>query len=146
MISSSRSRNPRIIFIEPVQIETTSLVDRELKNAASSKSFAMKDFRSAFPLLRSFTQKLKTKCKSIFEASPGRLVQNRFMYICICKGVSEKDLIEVVKTCGPSIEQVQNSCGAATDCGACLVKLQKYLGQQTPTQDTLTSHSTKGKD
>ena len=49
------------------------------------------------------------------------------MYVCICKAVSEKDLMETMKTCGRNLREVQKSCGAATNCGACLEKVEKYL-------------------
>lgn len=54
--------------------------------------------------------------------------KHRVMYICVCKGVTEKDLSEIIKASEISIEQVQKACGAATDCGACIKKLQKFLG------------------
>jgi bacterioferritin-associated ferredoxin len=55
------------------------------------------------------------------------------MYVCVCKGLSERDLLETLKKCGPSLREVQNSCGAATDCGACLERVEKYLNHQPST-------------
>jgi bacterioferritin-associated ferredoxin len=51
------------------------------------------------------------------------------MYICICKAVSTKEVDEVVRLEGPSLEQVSSSCGAGTACGSCRLRLMRYLSQ-----------------
>jgi bacterioferritin-associated ferredoxin len=78
--------------------------------------------------------KLKSKCKSIFAAFDGQIrnpedKQGRLfrMYVCVCKAISEQDLLEQVKTSGPSLDEIQKACGAGTDCGACQNRLKKYL-------------------
>ena len=57
------------------------------------------------------------------------------MYICICKAVSESDLEKAIQTCGPSIEKVQNSCGAGTDCGSCRVKVESFVAKRASSSE-----------
>lgn len=52
------------------------------------------------------------------------------MFICICKAVTEKMLLETVQSGSRSMSEVQNACGAGSDCGACKPKLEKYISQQ----------------
>lgn len=51
------------------------------------------------------------------------------MYLCVCKNISQKQIDEAVKSNGPSVQEVSRGCGAGTDCGACLERLQKYIEQ-----------------
>lgn len=55
------------------------------------------------------------------------------MVICLCHGLNEKQIRELVRE-GQieggqvSLEQVQAKCGAGTDCGACVKKLKALVG------------------
>lgn len=48
------------------------------------------------------------------------------MYICICKGITEQDILEASKTTSSSIE-IMKMLGVAGDCGRCLqVAIDKF--------------------
>jgi len=50
--------------------------------------------------------------------------------ICVCKGLSDRE-IEVEIECGNSTEEdVGHSCGAGTDCGSCLQTLRQMLTER----------------
>lgn len=62
------------------------------------------------------------------------------MYICICKGVTDKQLEEKYIQYQGNMKQILKSLGVGSDCGVCLKeavnhirenKKNKYLGQQT---------------
>ena len=55
------------------------------------------------------------------------------MFVCVCKSVTLQQLKEEINSQGPHLERIQRSCGAVTDCGACLMKLEKYLKQVSAT-------------
>ena len=42
------------------------------------------------------------------------------MYVCICHGVTEKDIKQAVKQGADSIEALRAQTGATTGCGSCL--------------------------
>tara|TARA_Y100000780_G_scaffold231707_1_gene258251 strand:+ start:8134 stop:8343 length:210 start_codon:yes stop_codon:yes gene_type:complete len=49
------------------------------------------------------------------------------MYICICNGITEQDIIEASKTSSNSLE-IMKVLGVASDCGRCLqVAIDKCL-------------------
>tara|TARA_Y100001936_G_scaffold252148_1_gene310705 strand:- start:1906 stop:2115 length:210 start_codon:yes stop_codon:yes gene_type:complete len=49
------------------------------------------------------------------------------MYICICNGITEQDIIEASKTTNSSLE-IMKVLGIASDCGRCLqVAIDKCL-------------------
>ncbi|MCB0407037.1 MAG: (2Fe-2S)-binding protein [Bdellovibrionales bacterium] len=49
------------------------------------------------------------------------------MFICICKGISSRQLDQAIESCGNAIQKVQEVTGAGTDCGKCLPKLCKLF-------------------
>lgn len=58
------------------------------------------------------------------------------MVICLCHGLNEKQVRELVEdgkiaNGRVSLEEVQAKCGAGTDCGACVEKLKRLLEDDT---------------
>ncbi|MAE74008.1 MAG: (2Fe-2S)-binding protein [Bdellovibrionaceae bacterium] len=51
------------------------------------------------------------------------------MFVCVCKAITEDQLQETLKKGHKSLEEVSGSCGAGSDCGSCLQRLQAYLDQ-----------------
>jgi bacterioferritin-associated ferredoxin len=41
------------------------------------------------------------------------------MIVCVCRGVSERQVEAVVGEGATTADQVAQACGAGTDCGAC---------------------------
>lgn len=52
------------------------------------------------------------------------------MIICLCRGITEKDLESCLSPNEPILEKIQNGTGAGTDCGSCLRKIQAYVELQ----------------
>jgi len=42
-----------------------------------------------------------------------------FMYVCICKAISDSDIKEAVARGAETLSDIQTSLGAATGCGTC---------------------------
>ncbi|MCS6902479.1 MAG: (2Fe-2S)-binding protein [Myxococcales bacterium] len=49
------------------------------------------------------------------------------MYICLCKGVSERVIKACLREGARTVHQVGLICGAGTDCGACRGVLQEMI-------------------
>ena len=49
------------------------------------------------------------------------------MIVCLCRGLSERDLRGVVAAGARSAEEISESCGAGADCGACLSMLDRLV-------------------
>lgn len=49
------------------------------------------------------------------------------MFVCICKAVKQEELEEILHEGEASLSEVQNRCGAGTDCGACRSRITKIL-------------------
>jgi len=58
------------------------------------------------------------------------------MYVCICHGVTEKDLQKAAKQGANSLQDVQQMTGCATGCGSCadvaIEVLQAHHAKKTP--------------
>lgn len=49
------------------------------------------------------------------------------MYICICNGITEQDIIDASKTASTSLE-IMKTLGVASDCGRCLqTAIDKFI-------------------
>ncbi len=56
------------------------------------------------------------------------------MIICLCKGITEEDLIRAGSTCSTS-QEVIRKLGVAQDCGVCLITaLEKLNGGKMVTR------------
>jgi bacterioferritin-associated ferredoxin len=51
--------------------------------------------------------------------------------VCLCLGVSERDVRRVVAAGARTPEQVAAACGAGTDCGACTLALAELVQRDT---------------
>ncbi len=58
------------------------------------------------------------------------------MYVCICHGVTEKDIKKAAKAGAQSLQDIKQATGCATGCGTCadvaLEVLQNAHSQTTP--------------
>ena len=52
------------------------------------------------------------------------------MYVCICHGVTEKDIKKAASEGVSSIQELQLKTGAATGCGGCLDNATEVLNAQ----------------
>lgn len=41
------------------------------------------------------------------------------MYVCLCKGVSDRTVLATIRAGARTVNDVSKRCGAGTDCGAC---------------------------
>lgn len=62
------------------------------------------------------------------------------MYICICKGITEKMLLDQVSTFNRSEEQILKNLGIGDSCGSCVVDAVKKI---LDNQNVLDSKSSK---
>jgi bacterioferritin-associated ferredoxin len=49
------------------------------------------------------------------------------MIVCLCHGVTDRDLEKVIEEGASTVEEVGRRCGAGTDCGTCLGELRERL-------------------
>ena len=57
------------------------------------------------------------------------------MFICVCKGLDEKTLKEMVAQGTRTVSDVVASCGAGGDCGTCAFKINRFLKDELQGQD-----------
>lgn len=50
------------------------------------------------------------------------------MILCICRGVTEEEIVDAIRRGAFSLEKVARRCeGAGTDCGACRPEIEAHL-------------------
>ena len=49
------------------------------------------------------------------------------MIVCLCRGLSERDLRGLIAAGARCAEEISESCGAGADCGACLSMLDRLV-------------------
>jgi bacterioferritin-associated ferredoxin len=50
------------------------------------------------------------------------------MIVCVCRGVSERQVVEAVRCGARTLEDVARQCdGAGTDCGSCQAYLEHHV-------------------
>ena len=50
------------------------------------------------------------------------------MILCICRGVTEDEVLDAIRRGAFSLEKLARRCeGAGTDCGSCRTELQAHL-------------------
>jgi bacterioferritin-associated ferredoxin len=54
--------------------------------------------------------------------------------VCICKGVSERKLQDVIAAGAESVESVGRACGAGTDCGTCQGSIEELITEHRLTR------------
>ena len=55
------------------------------------------------------------------------------MIVCLCRGVSDREIRAAVAQGACSAEAVAASCGAGADCGSCMLWLADYLVESDTT-------------
>ncbi|MBP0462132.1 (2Fe-2S)-binding protein, partial [Streptomyces montanisoli] len=53
------------------------------------------------------------------------------MYVCSCFGITEAQVKEHAEAGACSPRQIASQCGAGTDCGGCVRRIQSILGRGT---------------
>ncbi len=56
------------------------------------------------------------------------------MYVCLCQGVTDSDIVSAVESGAQSLDEIQSQLGAATGCGGCREFTEQLL------QATLHTH------
>lgn len=51
------------------------------------------------------------------------------MYVCLCFGVTEKQVHAQIEAGACSPRQIASACKAGTDCGGCVKRIQALLGR-----------------
>lgn len=54
-------------------------------------------------------------CAELLKA----IINNLKMYVCLCKGVSDRTVLATIRAGACSVAEVGRRCGAGSDCGAC---------------------------
>lgn len=49
------------------------------------------------------------------------------MLVCLCKGVSDKKIKNLVENGASSVRQVMSTCHAGQDCGACICAVRDII-------------------
>lgn len=52
------------------------------------------------------------------------------MIICICHGVSDRQIHQAIREGACSLEEISRCNGAGSDCGSCIKKLRKMVDSQ----------------
>ncbi|MEZ4435836.1 MAG: (2Fe-2S)-binding protein [bacterium] len=55
------------------------------------------------------------------------------MIVCICEGVSDRDVRDAARRGADSLATLQQQCGAGGDCGQCRPELRRMLRQHRST-------------
>lgn len=51
------------------------------------------------------------------------------MYVCLCKGVSDRDIKQLVSKGACSVEEIMRCSGAGTKCGTCVDEIAEMIGE-----------------
>lgn len=51
------------------------------------------------------------------------------MYVCLCRGVTDERVVEVVREGAGSVAAVGRACGAGRTCGGCRPEIRRLLSQ-----------------
>jgi bacterioferritin-associated ferredoxin len=49
------------------------------------------------------------------------------MYVCLCKGISERTVRACIRSGATTIREVGAACGAGTDCGSCRGMIREMI-------------------
>jgi bacterioferritin-associated ferredoxin len=52
------------------------------------------------------------------------------MLICSCHAVSEEELCQLARACGGCVRTLQDACGAGTECGTCLARVEAIVARR----------------
>ena len=53
------------------------------------------------------------------------------MIVCLCKGVSDRDVRAAIDAGSETVRDVAGCCRAGTDCGACVSQLREMLRRRS---------------
>lgn len=59
------------------------------------------------------------------------------MYICICNGVTDRDILEAADNGATSLKDLQDELNVATCCGSCAMCAKGILNQVHSAQSTI---------
>ena len=59
------------------------------------------------------------------------------MIVCLCKGVSDRTLEEVIDEGANTLKAVQKKCGAGGDCGSCRFHIAKMIAEQAEDKESV---------
>jgi bacterioferritin-associated ferredoxin len=68
------------------------------------------------------------------------IINNSAMYVCLCKGVSERAVRASIREGARTLQQVGRACGAGTDCGACRGAVRDLLEEHEEEHEGLRVH------
>ncbi len=51
------------------------------------------------------------------------------MIVCLCKAVTEKQLVECIGSGKRQLAEIQGACGAGGDCGSCVYRISSIIEQ-----------------
>ena len=51
------------------------------------------------------------------------------MYVCLCKGITDKQIADLVKQGHDTCKEIGKQCGAGTDCTSCCKQIQEIIGR-----------------
>ena len=107
----------------------------------------------SFPLFMSLLLPGATNClnnpylvrQAIFLFDlPNSLLYTTYMYICICKGITEEKIRAAIKhSRSPNTKEVLRKLGVGTDCGTCLLHSIDRIISETKSQKNLNPSSKK---
>ena len=55
------------------------------------------------------------------------------MYLCLCYGVTDRKIKELLQDGVCSLQEVQKICNAGTNCGSCICQLKEMLKENEKT-------------
>nr|WP_068273016.1 (2Fe-2S)-binding protein [Aldersonia kunmingensis] len=64
------------------------------------------------------------------------------MYVCLCHGVTSREVAEAVADGACTSNQVAAMCGAGSDCGRCRRTVQSIIAAANDTNDSRTAECT----
>ena len=53
------------------------------------------------------------------------------MFVCLCYGISDKQLKSEINSGARSLQELQKRCNAGLDCGTCVNRIEQILNQET---------------
>ena len=63
------------------------------------------------------------------------------MILCLCKGVSDRKVVDLVRQ-GKTLEQIVDTCHAGTGCGACAMDLREIVRNETDQKNEINAVKT----
>ncbi len=52
------------------------------------------------------------------------------MFVCVCKGITDKDIREAVNQGDQSIKSIKETLGVASQCGGCVTLAKQIIDKQ----------------